>query len=403
MTHMERMLPRLCLALFAAALILVAYPGTAPAEAQPTQAQPAQFRVYLRQGIEKAFNLETQNATVLFRKAVEMDRENPLGYAFLAMTHMFAYEMSFSPADREQEQESMLQDVDDAIARGQKRIEKNSRNGQAYFAVTLAKIVKIRWAIAQKAYFTIVQETAGIWDYLEKAKAEDPQNYDVYFSMGLLHYHLAHLPGAARFFTALFVTAADRTKGLQELGLAAQKGDLLRELAQAELVSVYANFEAQPGKALPIVRELKEKFPRNYNFAFALTNVYAELDRFPEAFAVAGEIEQGIRAGRPPFASQLLPRYHHLMGRILFNQGEYARAEEFFRKALADVSAYNARTRISALVRLGMIRDARGEREKAKEYYSQALAVEGGEGFALTEAEKYLAGPYAPRSRAPNR
>ena len=56
--------------------------------------------MYLRQGVEKAFNLETKSATGLFQKAVELDQENPLGYSFLALTHMFAYEMSFDPKER---------------------------------------------------------------------------------------------------------------------------------------------------------------------------------------------------------------------------------------------------------------------------------------------------------------
>jgi tetratricopeptide (TPR) repeat protein len=263
----------------------------------------------------------------------------------------------------------------------------------------LAKIIKIRWAIAQKSYLTVFHEAAAVWDYLEKAKVADPQNFDVYFPIGLLHYHLDHLPAAARFVSALFITRADHDKGLQELELAAQKGDLLKELSQAELVSVYINYEGQPAKALAIVRELKEKFPRNYNFAFAMANALAELQRFTEAFAVAGEIERGIQSGSPPFAPQLLPRYYHVMGRILFNQMEYPRAEEYFQKALADTSITNARTRVSSLVRLGMIRDVRGERAKAKEYYSRALEIEGGEGVARTEAEKYRATPYAPRSK----
>ena len=330
-----------------------------------------------------------------------MDRENPLGYAFLALAHLFAYEMSFDPKERAREQESMLQDVDEALARGLKRIGKNDRDGQAHFAVTIAKIVRIRWAIAQKSYFTVFHETAAIWDHVEKVKAKDPQNFDIYFPMGLVHYHLDHLPAAARFFSSLFITSADREKGLQELRLAAQKGDLLKEIAQAELVSVYTNFEAQPAKALPTARELHEKFPRNYNFSFALANIYSELNRFTEAYTVAGEIGLGIEAGIPPFVPQLLPRYHHLMGRILFNQKDYARAAEYFQKALLDTSVTNARTRVSALVRLGMIRDIRGEREKAKEYYSRALEVEGGEGIAHTEAEKYLATPYTQRSGAP--
>jgi len=385
----------LCLILFCTAtLIIAAHPA-------PAQELPPQLRMYLRQGIEKAFNLEIQTATDLFRKAVEMDRENPLGYAFLALARLSASEMSFDPNERMREQGSMLQDVDEALARGQKRIEKNARDGRAHFAVALAKMVRVRWAIAQKSYFTVFYEAAAIWDHAEKAKVEDPQNFDVYFIIGLIHYHLDHLPAAARFFSFLFITAADRDKGLQELRLAAQKGDLLRELAQAELVSVYVNYEEQPAKALPIVRALREKFPRNYNFTFALATTLSELHRFPGAFAAAGEIERGIRAGSPPFAPQLLPRYHHLMGRILFNQKEYARAEEFFQKALADASVADARTRVSALVRLGMIRDIRGERNKAEEYYSRALEVEGGEGIARTEAEKYLDTPYRPRSGAP--
>jgi tetratricopeptide (TPR) repeat protein len=383
----------LCLSLLSAA-----QPETGAAE---TQLVP--LRAYLRQGIEKAFNLETKSAMGLFQSAVELNRENPLGYAFLALAHLFSDEMGFDPQEKTQHQEDMLQDIGEALARGLKRIEKNPRDSQAYFAMAIAKIVKVRWAIAQKRYVMVAQETANIWDYLEKVKAEDPQNYDVYFPIGLLHYHLDHLPAVTRFFSSLLITAADRQKGLQELVLAAQKGDLLKELAQAELSSVYTYFEGQPAQALPITLELKNKFPRNYNFLFALANTLSELQRFTEAFAVAREIETGIQAGRPPFVPQLQPRLDHLLGRILFNQGEYVRAADYFQKALiTDLSIYNARNRTSALVRLGMIHDIRRERKQAEEYYTRALAVEGGEGIAQTEAKKYIKTPYAPRPKGAN-
>ncbi len=331
---------------------------------------------------------------------MELDRGNPLGYSFLALTHLFSYEMSFDPQERARDQESMLQDVEEALGRGLNRIEKNARDSQAYFAMALAKIVKIRWALTQKRYLVIAQESANIWSYLEKAKTEDPQNYDIYFPLGLLHYHLDHLPAAVRIVSSLLITAADHQKGLQELEIAAQKGDLLRELAQAELSSVYTYFEEQPARALPITRELREKFPRNYNFAFALATTLSELNRFAEAFVVAGEIEKAIQTGTPPFVPQLQPRYDHLLGRILFNQGEYARAGEYFRRALTDMSVTNVRIRTSALVRLGMIHDIRKERKQAEEFYSRALAVEGGEGIAQTEARRYLQTPYAPRPKS---
>jgi tetratricopeptide (TPR) repeat protein len=369
---------------------------TVVTEIEAAQVQENQIRLYLKQGIEKAFNLDNTTARIYMQKALELDPENPTGYAYLAVIHLFSYEMSFEPKDRDRNQELMLRNIGEAIAKGEKRIEKNSKDGQAYFAMALAKVVKVHWAIHQKSYFLIAQETSNIWDYLEKAKEGDPQNYDVYFLMGFLHYHIDYLSGLTRFISSIVITAGNRQKGIQELELAVQKGYLLKELAQAELSSIYLNFEKQPARALPFARELKEKFPNNYNFLFAMGNILSDLNRFEEAFDVARQIEGGILAGKPPYVAQLQPRYNQLMGRILFIQGEHEKAAEYFQKALKDTSLYNARVRVLAFVRMGMIHDARKERKQAEEYYSKALEVEGGEGAAQIEAKKYLNTPYVP-------
>jgi Flp pilus assembly protein TadD len=365
-------------------------------EIEAAQVQENQIRFYLKQGIEKAFNLDNTTASIYMQKALELDPENPTGYAYLAVIHLFSYEMSFEPKDRDRNQKLILRYVGETIATGEKRIEKNSKDGQAYFAMALAKVVKVHWAIHQKSYFLIAQETSNVWEYLEKAKEGDPQNYDVYFLMGLLHYHIDQLPGLTRFFSSVLITSGNRQKGLQELELAAQKGYLLKELAQIELSSDYLNFEKIPAKALPFARELKKKFPNNYNFLFALGNILSDLNRFEEAFDIARQIEKGIQAGKLPYVAQLQPRYNQLMGRILFIQGKHEKAAEYFQKALEDTSLYNARVRVLAFLRMGMIYDARKERKQAEEYYSRALEVEGGEGAAQIEAKKYLNTPYMP-------
>jgi len=368
-------------------------------EAGAAELQPNQFHSYLRQGIDKAFNLETASANVYLKKAVELDPENPTGYAYLAMLSLFSYEMSFESKDRDMNQETLLRYAKEALVKGEKRIEKNPHDSHAYFAMALAKISEIQWAIHQKHYFIIVQETSNIWDYLEKAKAEDPQNNDVYFLMGLLHYHLDHLSGFTHFLSSAFITSGNPQKGIQELDLAAQKGDLLKELAQVELSSNYLNFEKQPAKALPLVRELNKRFPNNYNFLFAMGNSLSDLYRVEEAFDIARKIENNIQAGISPFVPQLQPRYNQLMGRILFSQGEYDRSMEYFQNALKDTSFYNARVRVWAFVRLGMIQDIRKKRRLAEEYYSKALEVEGAEGAAQIEARNYLNNPYVPSAK----
>ncbi|MCX5848657.1 MAG: hypothetical protein NTW65_04340 [Deltaproteobacteria bacterium] len=366
--------------------------------AKAEENQASQFHSYLRQGIDKAFNLEPAGADAFIKKAVEIEPENPAGYAFMAMLHLFFYETSFEQKDRDANQEALLRYVKETIARGEKKIKNNPQDSNAYFAMALAKIAKIQWAIHQKRYFIIAQETSNIWDYLEKAKGENgnPKKYDTYFLTGILHYHLTQLSGFIRFLSSTFITSGNSQKGLQELELAAQKGDLLKELAQAELSSAYLNFEKQPAKALPLVQDLNKRFPNNYNFSFVLGNTLADLHQFEESSGIARDIEKNIQAGTSSFVPQLQPRYNQLMGRILFNKGEYDRSNEYFQNILKDTSFYNARTRVWAFVRLGMIHDIRKERKQAEEFYLKALEVEGGEGAARIEAKQYLKIPYAP-------
>jgi tetratricopeptide (TPR) repeat protein len=289
--------------------------------------------------------------------------------------------------------------ISEALAKGEKRVEKNPKDGNALFAMAVARLVRVRWEISRKNYFAAARGAQNTWNDLERVKELEPENFDAYFAMGLLHYHIDRLPGLTRFLSSLFVTSGDREKGLQELELAAKKGYLLKDLAKAELLSDYANLEKQPERALSLAQELNRRFPRNYNILIALANVYSELGRFEEAFSVAGEIENGINSGTAYFRPELWPRYFQLRGKIYLDQGEYARAYDYLNRSLQDNAPYNARVRAWALVRLGMIHDARQERTKAEEYYGKALEVVGGEGTAQVAAKQYLKTPYSPANR----
>jgi tetratricopeptide (TPR) repeat protein len=355
-----------------------------------------QLKTFLLSGIEKALNLDEQEAMAELRKAVELDRENPIGFSFLAMNHLFFYETSFSEKEKKTEEAALVKAVEDARTRAEKRIEKNPQDGGAYFSLALEAMVKDRWEMDRKNYFRAFREAQRVWDYLEKIRELDPGNYDVYYPMGILHYYLAQLSGVARGIASVFITSADREKGLKELELAAEKGYFLKDMAQSNLVSIYYLIEKQPERALPLAKQLREKYPRNYNFCFALADTLSRLGRFEEAMAAAREIETGIKSGIPPYRPELWPRYQQLLGKIFLDQGDYEKATEYLKLALKDQAPYNARVRAWALVRLGMIQDARKERKLAEDYYQKALEVEGAEGGAQRAAKEYLETPYSP-------
>ena len=369
---------------------------TAVSALETTQPQSDQVKAYIRLGVEASLNMEFEKAYHSLQKAVASDPENPIGFAYLSMIHLMDSETNLNDALRKQNQELMLRYVDETLSLGKKRIASLPKDGQAYLAMAMVKIAKLNWAIHKKKYFTIIHEASHTWDYLESAKESDPQNFDVYFLVGFFHYHIDRLPGLSRFLSSLFVTSGDRRRGLEEIELAAHKGDLFKDMALLELSSDYLLFEKQPELALAAIVELKKKFPNNYSFYFSLGNALSDLHRFDEAFKVAHDIEKNILAGTPPFSPQLQPRCDQLMGRIFFTQGDYMRSKEYLQRALRDTSACNARVRSWSFVRMGMICDLSKDREKAQSFYAKALDVEGGEGAAQLDAKKYLKTPYVP-------
>lgn len=358
-----------------------------------------QIQDSIQRGVEKGLNLNEREAVAEFRKAIELDPENPLGYSYLAMAYLFFFETSFEETEKKKNEAAMLRTIEDAQARAEKRIEKDPQKAEPCFSLAIARMVRDRWEIIRKNYFRAFGEAQGVWELLERAQELDPKNFDVYYPMGVLHYYLGQLSGIARWITSLFITAGDRERGIKEFETAYQKGRLMKDLAASNLLSAYSGNEKQPLRALPLAKMLKEKYPDNYNFSFALANIYSDLEKFEEALAVARAIESAIRSGVPPYRAELWPRHSQLLGKIALDQGEYDKAAEYLKQALQDTAPYNARVRAHALVRLGMIQDARKDRKGAEDYYRKALEVEGAEGSARQLARKYLETPYVPPAR----
>jgi len=69
----------------------------------------------------------------------------------------------------------------------------------------------------------------------------------------LLHYHIDHLPAAARFFSSLFITAADHDKGLQELGWRHRR-EICSRAGTGGAGLGLRQFRGAAGQGLPIVR-----------------------------------------------------------------------------------------------------------------------------------------------------
>lgn len=354
------------------------------------------YQTCLLQAVHESFNLNEDKADKLLTQAIGLDPDNPTAYALDAMLHLFAYEMCFTTEQQQKEKNAIFRYSQEAIVRGEKRIARFPKDSQAYLAMALGKVAKVFWAFKEKRYLTMAQETSNVWNDLEAAKAADRTHYDVDFPMGLLHYHIDQYRGPAGALSAWLITEGNRTQGLAEMQTAAQKGYLLRDIARSQLALVYQFYEKQPDKALPILEALCKKYPDNYNFYLNYGLALSEMGRFEEAQAVAAAFEKNMKAGKPPYAPELQPRYDYLMGRIHFAKSEFGRSESFLHKAIADQAFYNLRTRAKALLYIGMIHDIRRERKYAEDYYQRVLDINGADLMTRQEASRYLKTAYRP-------
>ena len=114
---------------------------------------------------------------------------------------------------------------------------------------------------------------------------------------------------------------------------------------------------------------------------------------FDGALETAAELKAGIDRGLPYFDDAIIPRYHHLMGKIYMDMGEYDRASEAFERALTVTDVNYEWVRTLALARMGMIQDIRGDRDAAVDFYSRVID-EDIPGVGLELSEKYLETPY---------
>ena len=59
-----------------------------------------EIQAFLLRGLEKGLNLDDRGAVADLMKAVELAPDNPIGYAYLAMAHLFFYETSLDEKEK---------------------------------------------------------------------------------------------------------------------------------------------------------------------------------------------------------------------------------------------------------------------------------------------------------------
>jgi tetratricopeptide (TPR) repeat protein len=220
----------------------------------------------------------------------------------------------------------------------------------------------------------------------------DPNFIDAKLVQGVHDYVVGSLPWHWKMLGFIAGFRGDREQGIKTLHLVGQKGKLNQYDAQVLLAAIYRR-ERRPKDALPLLKPLIERFPRNYLLRLETVQMYSDAGDKDSALAALAKAEEMKKSGAAGYAALPMEKIYFYRGNLLFWYRDFNGAIEQLRKVTPKASSLDTNTAVMAWLRLGQSLDMAGRRPEAVEAYKQAAAV-APQSEAGKESRDYLSRPY---------
>ena len=153
--------------------------------------------------------------------------------------------------------------INQAIALAAKRLADDPNSAPAMLSETFAYGLEADYAaLIEKRDMLALSYVKQGRRWAETTIASDPTCYDAYLALGVENYLLGIKPPVVRVFLRFGGAHVDKEKGIDQLQVTAEKGQLLKPFAKL-LLAVAALRDQDLAKARKLLEGLKEEFPGN--------------------------------------------------------------------------------------------------------------------------------------------
>ena len=374
--------------LFLSVILLIGLPLAEAADpaTEPVAVDPAIIR-----GIEHLYNLEFDQAEELFRLKIASAPDEPTGYFYLAMVSWCELtDGNWSP----EVVRTYGERIDRAIAVAQKVIKDGEPNSYTYFYLGGALGYKGRLRLMQRKYLSSFFLAKDAVKALKTCQEMDPANKDVLYGLGIFDYYTARLSGVLKFLSFLLIHKGDKEEGLRKLNTAANEAAYSATEAKSLLIHIYLFLENECEKALPLAREMAQRHWKDPRHHYLEGVVYFRLNRLEEYEGVLDYLYNRARTMTSPIQAMIWRNrgsYLEASGELF--RGRHDQARTLLETILERTDAEEDPAMIAwPLMKLGMIHDLEGAREKALDCYRQVMDLENGAGAQFL-AERYTRRP----------
>jgi len=365
-------------------------------ESQPSSgkksenASSVEFDRLRTEGFDAVYSLDYKTARERFLQMTRVAPDHPAGYVYLANNvwleilyqnrrlntsvytggSFYAQEKDAEDkfdAKRDREFNDFIRQ---ALAATKARLTKNPKDVEAIYYNGSALGIRAAYATSVKRSFARSIADANDSVQLQRQVIKlDPEWVDAYLSIGLYEYVIDALPFGWRVLARFAGLKGSKTKGIEHLELAAQKGKYTADDARVVLLGLYSK-ENQLDRALETISYLVKKYPRNYIFGVERAAMLYRTENVAEGARAFADLLKEERV-----ASQATDLLNFQWGEILLARQDYAGAISRYREVQRWTKSDPGLVSLAHL-HVGEALDALGKREEAMVEYQVVLKRE---------------------------
>jgi tetratricopeptide (TPR) repeat protein len=370
---------------------------------------------WIHEGNEAFYNLDYDQSIAAYEKALDASPEDPTLHNHLAQALLYreifrdgALESELvsgnnsflrrpklePPADVEKR---FFAEIDRALRLSQARIAKNPRDTVALHAMSVSFALRANYGfLVRKSWKASLGDASQAHKYDSQVAVLEPDNYDARLLLGGYDYIVGQLSWTVRALGFIAGFHGDRQRGLRTIEEVAAKGKENRVDARIILCALYRR-EGQPARAIPLVTQLIERYPRNYLLRFELAQLYGSLGNRRNALDTLAEVARMKQENAPGYDRVPWEKIYYETGNLEFWFNDLDRALDNLRKATEtseQLKELDLNTGVLALMRQGQIYDLEKHHNLAVKAYQQAVRL-APEAEAARESQHYINFPYS--------
>ncbi|HYO83122.1 MAG TPA: tetratricopeptide repeat protein [Bryobacteraceae bacterium] len=362
-------------------------------------------------GFEHFYNLEYNEAIREFQGALKANPNDPDAWNHLAQAVLYR-EMFLAGAleselvsgsnpfirrERVQASAEASKTFEEALAKTMAltsaRVASNPKDTRALYAQGVAHGLRANWNfLVKKSWMDSLKDATAARKLHNQVLEIDSSFIDAKLVQGVHDYIVGSLPWHWKMLGFVAGFRGDRETGIKALEDVANRGRLNKYDAQVLLAAIYRR-ERKPLQAIPLLRKLADRFPRNYLLRLEAVQMYSDAGDKANALQVLASVEKMKGAGTPGFATLPYEKIWFYRGNLLFWYRDFDAAIEQLRKVTPKASTLDLNTALMSWLRLGQSLDMKGMRKEAQEAYQQAIGAAPASEIAR-ESRGYLNSPY---------